>query len=454
MQLSEYIISTLAILSLITASIAVFQNNKKNRLAYFRNNFKPMALYIGLLILPPATNYFGNQFNENLLKNINTDWIYTIQLIFSPIVLSFYLIKATNKETHIKVSLFKTFYFLILLTLLLFIPIVFGMNSPAAAAFSFSLNYIYTSITNKWFIGHHFNVPFFKLKSEPFDYLREILCFRSDYATNNPRAIHAYSEALFPLFFIFSLCVLVSQKAMTDVAENKTLLTWNEIIAISDAKTLSDLSTLKSKTAAIETSRAPSSIVINTNKSSLGKDKGDTEAGTQSTEVSFKETSPESQRIFALEEEVKYLKIWIEKITAGTVEHALLAKVIQSRSPASESIGSSVIGVYFFRTIISLVLICLTIAVLQLRSLKSDYINKWTNLNNRIYFILEKSQEKNKLSCPLWRQFAIDLIDTKMWGHKSFKGYFLSIVTPLLEGRPNSVHDLERIKKKLVKNKI
>lgn len=74
--------------------------------------------------------------------------------------------------------------------------------------------------------------------------------------------------------------------------------------------------------------------------------------------------------------------------------------------------------------------------IIYSHAFKSDYSKKWEILNKNQHVLLSKyplkAAQPNEIRI-LEIQFAIDLIETNMWGHRSFNRYFDRIIEPHLK---------------------
>lgn len=123
-----------------------------------------------------------------------------------------------------------------------------------------------------------------------------------------------------------------------------------------------------------------------------------------------------------------------------------IAKLVQDvgRIPASNLSGSKVenesgdlqerMGFQMVKGILLLSLAVTGLFVVYNHTLRTDYAKKWEILSKHQHNILELYSDKNIAAIKIAElQFAIDLIETNMWGHRSFNKMFNGIIVRYAE---------------------
>lgn len=439
-----------AILSVQFALVSCVREEDFSPLLYFRNHLKPLAFYLLLIFLPD----FYSVLTKGSLEPLLHPSINFFKHLMGVLTLFYYLLLLVNDEEKIPKIIYKIYYTLLVTGLLVMTPVTSGYKNPYTLAICFSVSYSVTSLFNVFFIGHHIKTIFLHRDFDFVDCLFDIFFFRSEYSVNNPRGYHIYRESVLPALFVLSITIIGAQTFMAnytsieDDSQNRNL-SWNEFIVISNSHSLTELSSLTSNSP----NRTPSSdfadykrIAAATPEPNSSKNKpNQTEAvGEKKMEELFSQMQADS-----INNSKNIIKALLE---SKNVDSALIAELVKSRlinkhetrAPAnSDTIGKDIIGIYFFKNILAMVLVCLTIALIQMRTLRGDYINKWNKLNDRLYIIIPN---KDPL---LWRQLAIDMIDMKMWGHASFQPHFEKILRSSLKIEINKIHNTSEIKNEL-----
>ncbi len=263
---------------------------------------------------------------------------------------------------------------------LLGMPIFVTGWGPVRICISFMLCFLVCSLANLYFMGNHDSDRPLVIRddSEP---LFDLFTFRSVFSTNNPASHRSYFEALFPLLFIGSFSIVVISALVFNLSGNYVTngklvdLTWEEFMMISDSKTLGDMTKAEVLKNDEQTDQTPGAKV---------------------------------------------------KLSAAVVKSRILDPEAANRKIASTTDKPlETVSLFIFRNCLSLAVLLLLMWAFQIRNLKTDYVSKWNKLNDRLYFIHEKSASLAADPATLLQlQFASDLVDTKMWGHRSFNAYF------------------------------
>lgn len=422
----NHILLFFSVFMLVVTLAIAFHDYKTTVRDFFKDHSKIALLATFSNIF--ATVIWGTDYISKL-SELSRSYYAWATLIVSFVALLFYC----SLRWRILISLRKDFYLSSFVWFCFAGPVFYFYHKPFLLLVAICVCFITGALINLFVSGFHFQEDRLFLTGA-FDVhdlsISKLLKFSSDFANNNPDKQLHYHQNFFKLtvqasFFIVIGCLLI-------YGRSAHLLDWNHYLIAVKSDSMYQF--------AYNNVDLSKGLLVAGDHDGWSNDIGD---GVD--ENIYQKIAPASgtsismihylnRKLIALETPSKNNNL--KKQNPDPTQSKQKRKTSSEPTPASDEptrpalspklFQESFVNFFLLRNVLSLIFILIFAYFLNSKSYRDDYVDKW-KLNNAQLMEIFKADNANIRETHKLK-FCHDLLETKMWGHKSFHSYFVEFL--------------------------